>query len=289
MNWLTKLPVIGPVASRLRNTHAWRAYERLAAVRWSRLAAAISFISFIAVFPLIAVGAAIGAALLSDARLARIQREIAQQVPGISDRIDVPGLVVDAGTVGLIGGVLLLVTGVTWVGYLREGLRTVWETEKGPGNPVLLKAKDAVVLAGLGAVGLLAVGGSAFAGSAVGWVGDRIGLDEGGADRVLLPLAGVIIAVVADFLLLVYVLTRFPPANPGRRALVTAGLIGAVGFELLKLLLSGYFREVAAKSVYGAFGVPVALLLWIDLMARLLLYCAAWTATQDHGDGGTAP
>jgi membrane protein len=31
--------------------------------------------------------------------------------------------------------------------------------------------------------------------------------------------------------------------------------------------------------MYGAFAVPVAVVLWINLMARLLLYCAAWTAT----------
>ena len=56
--------------------------------------------------------------------------------------------------------------------------------------------------------------------------------------------------------------------------------LGAVGFELLKLLLGGYMREVAAKSMYGAFGVPVALLLWINFTAKLLLFCSAWTAVD---------
>lgn len=60
---------------------------------------------------------------------------------------------------------------------------------------------------------------------------------------------------------------------------MVAGLIGAVGFELLKLLLTGYLQGVAVKSMYGAFAVPVAVLLWINLVARLLLFCAAWTAT----------
>jgi membrane protein len=31
--------------------------------------------------------------------------------------------------------------------------------------------------------------------------------------------------------------------------------------------------------MYGAFGVPVALLLWINFTAKLVLFCAAWTAT----------
>jgi membrane protein len=43
-------------------------------------------------------------------------------------------------------------------------------------------------------------------------------------------------------------------------------------------------QGVAAKSMYGAFGVPVALLLWINFTAKLVLFCAAWTATQTKED-----
>lgn len=60
---------------------------------------------------------------------------------------------------------------------------------------------------------------------------------------------------------------------------MVASLVGAVGFELLKLLLGSYMKGVASKSMYGAFGVPIALLLWINFTAKLLLFCAAWTAT----------
>lgn len=87
--------------------------------------------------------------------------------------------------------------------------------------------------------------------------------------------------MLAAFLLLLYLLTLLPGVEPPRGRLIQAALIGAVGFELLKLLLSGYMREVAAKSMYGAFGVPIALLLWINFTAKLLLFCAAWTATRD--------
>ncbi|MEU8569128.1 YihY/virulence factor BrkB family protein [Streptomyces pathocidini] len=280
MDWLTKLPVVGPVVARLMRTHAWRAYDRLETVHWNRLAAAITFISFIALFPLITVGAAIGAALLSQEQLDDLQDKAAKQVPGISEQLDIDGLVANAGTVGLIAGALLLFTGVGWVGSLRECLRAVWQKEESPGNPVLLKLKDLAVLAGLGVVGLIAAGGSAFASSAVGWVTDQLGLSRGGVGHALLFVAGVAISVVADFLLLAYVLTRLPQVSPGRRSVIVAGLLGAVGFELLKMLLSGYFQGVAGKSLYGAFGVPVALLLWINFMSKLLLYCAAWTATQ---------
>ncbi|MEE1762700.1 MULTISPECIES: YihY/virulence factor BrkB family protein [unclassified Streptomyces] len=274
MDWLRRLPVIG----KLMRTHAWRAYERLDAVHWARLAAAITFTSFVALFPLITVGAAISAKLLSDDQLGKLQDKIADQAPGLSDLLDLDSLVAHAGSVGLIAGALLLVIGINWVGALRGCLRVVWEKEQDPGNPFVLKLKDFGVLVGLGAVGLVAIGSSVFAISAVGWAADKAGI-EGGAGRALLFFAGLAIALIVDFLLLAYVLTRLPRVHPDRRAVLVAGLIGAVGFELLKWLLTGYLQGVAGKSMYGAFAVPVAVVLWINLMARLLLYCAAWTAT----------
>lgn len=281
MEWLTRLPGI----AWLRRTHVWQAYERLATVHWARLAAAITFTSFVALFPLITVGAAIGAKLLSEEQLGKLQDKIADQAPGLSDLLDLDSLVAHAGAVGLIAGVLLLVIGINWVGALRGCLRAVWEKEQDPGNPVLLKIKDAVVLVGLGVVGLVAIGSSVFANIAVGWAADKVGI-EGGAGRVLLFFAGLAIALLVDFLLLVYLLTRLAQVHPGRRAVVVAGLIGAVGFELLKWLLTGYLQGVAGKSMYGAFAVPVAVVLWINFMARLLLYCAAWTATATAVQSG---
>ncbi|MFF8961200.1 YihY/virulence factor BrkB family protein [Streptomyces globisporus] len=287
MDWLKKLPVIGPLVARLMETHAWRSYERLDRVHWARLAAAITFISFLALFPLIAVGAAIAAALLSDKQLDTIKDELADQVPGISDQLGIDGLVANAGTVGLVAGALLLFTGVGWVGSLRECLRAVWELDDvQEANPVVAKVKDAVLLVGLGGAGLATLAVSTVGSTAVGWTADQIGIPEGGAGGILLRVAALAVAVVADFLLLLYLLSLLPGVEPPRRRLVVAALLGAVGFELLKLLLGSYMRDVAGKSMYGAFGVPIALLLWINFTAKLLLFCAAWTATGSKEEEG---
>ncbi|MBT2367788.1 YihY/virulence factor BrkB family protein [Streptomyces sp. ISL-10] len=284
MDWLIKLPVVGPIAARLMRTHAWRSYETLERVHWTRLAAAVTFLSFLAVFPLLTVAAAITAALLDQKALDTLKRRMSEQVPGISDQLDINGLVANAGTVGAVAGALLLLTGIGWVGSMRECLRAVWELDdEDAGNPLLRRVKDAGVLAGLGGIGLASLAASALGSTAVGWSADRLGLERGGVGGVLLQIAALAVAVLADFLILLYVLTLLPGVQPPRRRLIVAGLIGAVGFELLKLLLGGYMRGVATRSMYGAFGVPIALLLWIDFTAKLLLFCAAWTATRDNG------
>lgn len=284
MEWLTRLPVIGPWIARLMRTHAWRTYEHLEGVHWTRLAAAITFVSFVALFPLLTVGAAVGAALLSPGQLKQLEGKLAEQVPGIADQLNIGGLVDNAGTVGAIAAVLLVLTGVSWVGALRDCLRAVWHKDDEPENPFLQKPKDFGVLVGLGAVALLSVACSALAGTAVGRLGDAIGLDEHGPGRALLSVAGFCIAVLVDLLILAYLLTLLPGVTPNRRDVVVASLIGAIGFELLKLLISGYLQSVATKSMYGAFGVPIALLLWINFTAKLLLYCAAWTATPHSAE-----
>lgn len=278
MDWLKKLPGVGPLVERLMTTHAWRSYERLERVKWTRLAAAMTFISFLALFPLLTLAAAIAAATLSKGRQEDLEDRLAEQVPGISDQLDIGGLVDNAGTVGIIAGALLLLTGIGWVGEMRGCLRAVWEKPDPDENPVLAKAKDTGVLVGLGGAVVISLAASTVASSTVGRLADQLGVDRDGWGGILLRIAAFAIAVVADFLLLLYVLTLLPGVQPPRRRLVVAALIGAIGFELLKLLLSGYMQGVASKSMYGAFGVPIALLLWINLTAKLLLYCASWTA-----------
>ncbi|MEV5780181.1 MULTISPECIES: YihY/virulence factor BrkB family protein [Streptomyces] len=283
MDWLRKLPGVGPLVTRLMATHAWRSYERLDRVKWTRLAAAMTFVSFVALFPLLTVAAAVGAATLSVHQQKQLQDKIAEQVPGISDQLDINTLVQNAGTIGVIAGAVLLLTGIGWVGQMRDCLRAVWELPDSEENPLLRKLVDGGVLVGLGGAVLVTIGASAAASTTVGWTARLFGVDQNGWGGGLLHAAAFAVAVLADFLLLLYLLTLLPGVQPSRRRLVVAALIGAAGFELLKLLLSSYMRGIASKSMYGAFGVPVALLLWINFTAKLLLFCASWTATE-HED-----
>ncbi len=292
MDWLTRLPWIGPRIARAMRTHAWRAFAHLQTVHWTRLAAAMTFTSFLALFPLLAVVAAVGAATLSQRRLDKLEHRITEQIPGIADKLDINSLVANAGTIGIAASAALLFTGISWVGSLRGCLRAVWLKDDEERNPVTAKLSDGGVLLGLGGAVLVSLAASGFATAAVNWTADRIGLDHHGPGRVLLAVVGYVLAVVADFLILLYVLTLLPGVDPPRRAVAVAALIGAVGFEVLKIALSGYLRGVAGRNVYGAFGTPIALLLWFNFMAKLLLYCAAWTATQ-YGEvrppGGAGP
>ncbi|NGN68636.1 YihY/virulence factor BrkB family protein [Streptomyces sp. A7024] len=282
MEWLSRLPGIGPVFAWILRSRVYRVYDYLDQRHWNRLTATITFSSFVSLFPLLTVVAAIAATLLSDRDRARLEGWITDQVPGIADSLDLDSLFSNAGTVGAIAFAALLVTGLNWVGNLRDCLRAVWDRDDKGENLFFGKAKDARLMAGLGGAVLGSVALSVATTTASEKIIEALGLAAGGVGAWLLKIAAFAAAVVAGVLILCYALIRLPDIpveiRPPRREVIKAALAGAVGFELLKLLLSGYLSSVAAKSIYGAFGVPVALVLWLSFMARLLLYCAGWTA-----------
>src|SRR5262249_5978006 len=157
---------------------------------WTRLAATITFTSFLALFPLLALSAAVGAALLSTSQLDTLERKMADQIPGISGQLDIHGLVANAGTVGVIAGALLLFSGIGWVGSLRECLRAVWGRDDEGRNPVVVKFLDGGILLGLGAAVLVSLGASGFANALVNTTAGKAGVGDNGAGRALLTLVG---------------------------------------------------------------------------------------------------
>ncbi|GAB2693460.1 YihY/virulence factor BrkB family protein [Kitasatospora kifunensis] len=282
MGFLTRLPIIGPLVAAVLRSRPYRVYEHFSAAKGNRLAGAVTFFGFLALFPLLTVALAIAVATLTPTRVETLKDKIAEQVPGLANSLGLDSLVANAATVGALSGVVLLISGLGWVNTMRGAIRDIWQLPEEDGNLVLRKAWDCLVLAGLGVVSVVSLGASAVTTQLAGRLASGLGLSGQGPAHYLLALAGFVIAVGADLLLFLYLLAPFPRiGGQHRRDLLTAALIAAVGFELLKLLLSSYLGSVAGKSLYGAFGVPVALLLWINFVSRLLMYCVSWTALAD--------
>lgn len=287
MDFLTRLPVVGPVVVRVLRSRPYRTHEHVGAVGGNRLAGAITFFGFLALFPLLTLAIAVTAALLSGRQVRELQQRIAEQIPGISGSLDLAALARNAATVGVISGVVLLVSGLGWVDTMRASIRIVWQVEEAPGNPFLRKLLDVGSLVGLGAVSALSLAASAVGTALAGRIAHAVGLRAEGFGGYVLAGVGFVVAVAADVILFAYLLGPFPRiTRADRRAVVQGAVFGAVGFELLKLLLASYLSRVAGRNLYGAFGVPVALLLWINFVCRLLMYCVAWAALADGEAAG---
>jgi len=53
-------------------------------------------------------------------------------------------------------------------------------------------------------------------------------------------------------------------------------------FELLKRAGAFYIERTTENPLYGSFAVVVGLLVWINIVSRMLLVCAAWVVTAPY-------
>jgi membrane protein len=99
------------------------------------------------------------------------------------------------------------------------------------------------------------------------------------AARVVGRVIGVLVAFTVDagmFLLVVRVLAGI---RPPRRDLLQGALLAGVGMGALRLLGTSVVAGAAGRNaLLASFTVLVTLLLWINLLARIVLVAAAWTA-----------
>lgn len=271
---------IESAAERARGSSAFRAYLRFKARRGTRLAAAMTYSAFLSIFPLLVVALAISAAALGHTGVQTVNRHIDHALPDLAGRFSLDDLAANAATVGVIGGLVLVWSGLSWVNTARGSLRTVWAIEDMPGGFLVRKALDLVSLIGLG-VTLAVVAAastltSGFAVTVLRW----LRVDDTEAARLLLQGLGVVLSVLLQTALFAYLLAGIPRLDMPRGMLLRTSVVAAVVFELTKGLVTAYLTHIAGQSVYGAFGAPIAILVWFNLTFQMLLALSAWTATR---------
>lgn len=267
---------------RLQGTVAFRTFQRYNRLRGNRLAGAVSFYGFISLFPLLVIAAAIIAQAAGPDRVTDLQEIVSENLPGLE--LDVTAFADNAGTIGLIGGVALLWSGLSWVDATRAAVRSMWEKDDQPGNVVVRKALDLGALVGLGMVLALSWSATVLVGSAADRIFDWIGL--GG--QVLGRVAALILAIVSSSALFAYLLSGLPRVRVPWRVLIPISLAGGLFFELLKQIVTQFAVLAAPDSTYAAFAVPLALIGWIYVVTRVLMMLAAFAAewAQDEWQMG---
>ncbi|TCC64367.1 YihY/virulence factor BrkB family protein [Kribbella pittospori] len=265
-------------------TQVWRAWQRFGNRRGNRLAGATTFFAFLSLFPLITLAAAIVGSLLGDRAIEALKNTLDHNLPGIADRIDVDGLVSNAGTIGLISAVSLLFTGLLWIDSLRASIRSMHELDDQPGNFVQRKLADLAALVGLGLIGLISTGASSILTGLSARIVDAANWEGSWLASWGIDLVSVVVGIAAGAILFLYLQTALPRIMLPRKVALIAALAGGVLFYLAQKLGNLYVTHViGANAAYGALALPLALLVWIYLLTRALMVVAAWTkeATLD--------
>lgn len=273
----------------LRERHRWldhlvRAGQRYVEQHGDHYAAAITYFSVLTLVPLLMIAFA-AASFVLRARpelLAQLQAAIASAVPeGLGDTLNefVDQAVSSATAVGVVGLLAALYAGMGWMTNLREALTAQWGRPKA--RPPFLRGLvvDLLALIGLGLALVVAVGitvaGSKFATQVL----ELLGLADGGWARVLLGVGTVLLGLVANWLVFLWVIAKLPREPVPWRNAAKAALLAAVGFEVLKQVLTLLVGPLTSTPTGALFGPIIALLLFMYLVSRLLLFATAWAAT----------
>ena len=275
--------------------HGVRAHERWKDVDGSRLSAAVSYFGFLSFFPLVALAmAGVGYVVVVWPQAeSAVTSAIAGALPGIVGPgpgqiqvSDFAGAKAGAGILGLLG---LLYAGLGWVDAVRDSLREVFGAGRSAANVVHRKVSDVGVLALLGLALLASLLVSSAATSATRIVLGWVGLDESMTATVVLKILAVAAALLLDVLVFGVLLVRLSGARPSWGRVRAGALLGAVGFEVLKLLGTFLVVRTTRNPVYGAFAITIGLLVWIHLVTTLLVFVACWTATTPGDPSGEKP
>lgn len=271
--------------ARARRRYRWldhlaRAGQRYNQADGRRLAAAVTFYGFFAVFAMAVLGFAVLGYVLDDVAVERaVEDYLAENLPVL----DTSALREARGAASVIGLVSLPVVGLLWVDSLRSSVRAIWRIEEYPGGFFLRWSIDGVALLGLGV--LLAVSLTVAFGFAA--LLERLVVAVGAAEftpaQLLVAVVGFVLGFAVNTLLAGFVLTGLPRLRMSLRRVLGPGLLIAAGLMVLKTLAWLVVERVQANPalqvVAGAAGVLVFLL----VLNQLILYAAALTATGNTG------
>lgn len=276
---------------RPRFDHLVRAYWRYHDQRGDRHAAAVTYYGFLSFFPLLGVAFGLLGLVVRFMPNARdsVIRILEETFPGLigtgpeaSGRGEVDLGVIESASarLGLIAFAILLWTGLGWVGALREALRQMWAQEDKGHNIIISKAHDLSTLALLGLVMLLSIALSSLTGGFAAELAKAVGILDSPIGLLILLAVIAAVTLATDMALLIAMFWRLSGAETRPWRLWRGALIGALGFEALRLLATFLLGRLTRNPVYASFAIAVGLVIWMNLITRVILYSAAWTATR---------
>ncbi len=262
--------------------HLVRAYERFSDQQGNQLAASVTYYGFLSFFPLLALAFAVAGYLAAVNVEARqyMEQAVGEILPGIAEDLPISDIAqarVGAGVLGVLG---LLYAGLGAVSALREALHVIWlKSLSGGPNFVVAKLVDTAVMIVLGVALLASVALTSVLQTGTRWLLGRVGLDEVAVLVVTTRMVGLVVTVAVSTLIFMVIFSWLSGTRRGWRLLWRGALVAAVGFEILKSLGATLVAGTLGNPVYASFAVLVGLLVWMNIVVRMVLFVAAWTAT----------
>ncbi|MDK8351854.1 YhjD/YihY/BrkB family envelope integrity protein, partial [Gleimia europaea] len=184
---------------------------------------------------------------------------------------------------GIVGLVVLVFSASKTMDALKMSLWSMFGIVRLPNSAVAIKIRDLFGFAVLG-IGVLATAALGIMMNTVGsWFIDLLNI-EGAAGRILLNMATLLAAFVVDTLLVIALVRVTAGVRVPSRDLWIGAAVAGVGSAVLRYLGTSAVGSVADNPLLAASAALATLMLWVNLIVRLLLMVAAWMANPFYAE-----
>lgn len=287
----------GGVVARVKHLAEWakhtriaRALARYSAARGALLAGGITYVALFSVFAALAIGYTVFMWVLGGNEELResVIDAIDQALPGILDTsaagedsngmVSPDQLVVDSAInlTSVIAALVLLWSAMSVMNAIKISVRAMFGITPPKENIVVAKLRDLAGFIVLAFAVLLTAALGIAVGAAGQWVMDLIGV-TGGFSAWMLRVLGFLLAAAVDIGVVALLLRALAGARAPRRDLLLGALLGGIAAAVLRQLGTSVVGAVD-DPLLASFAALVTLLLWINILARILLIVAAFTA-----------
>lgn len=272
-----------------------RVFQRYAASHGDLLANGLSFTALFSIFAALYVGFAVAGLYLesnSELRDALVEM-LAGSVPGLIDTGDGGAINLDdlyatriLNWTGVIAAVTLAGTALGWLSSTRDAVRAIFRLPPDTTNFLLLRLKDIGLVIGFGIITLLSAALSVFSTRALSLAFDYVGIEHRSMlAEITVRITGLLLVLAIDTIVLAALFRVLAGVVIPWRYLVTGSLLGAIALGVLKVLGTSLLGGAGHNPLLASFAVIVGLLLWFNIVCRVILLAAAWVAVtmSDRG------
>ncbi len=264
--------------------HVLSMQEHYSKVFASQQAGGVTYFGFLSFFPILAL-AVFSVGLLSriypdaDTDLVGVINDV---LPGIvgngPDEISLDDIRTFSGWAAVVGLAGVLYSGLGWLSALRQALVVVFEKpDFARPNFIIGKLRDLATLATIGVTLFLSVAVTGFVRGFSDEVLEFLRLDS--TLGWLVGLITILLGLAANALLFFLIFRLLADPQVPRRSVWSGAVLGAVGFEVLKLLSQYLLQATKDQPAFQAFGIALILVVWINYFSRVVLYAASWAYT----------
>ena len=193
------------------------------------------------------------------------------------------------GWYGIIAAIGLLWTAIGWLYYTRQAVRAVFGLSRDTTNYVLQKIRDLFLALGFGLVLIVSALLTILSTQALTFLLDLTGLSSDSFwTTAVTRFSGLLVSVILNIFTLGAMFRVMSRVSIPWRNLFFGVLLGALVLAGLSAL-GGLFLGAATKNpLLASFAVFVGLLLWFNLISRVILLSASWIAVGML-DSGISP